>query len=152
MLRNILLVSLRNFMRNPGTSFLNVLGLGVGFTCMLLTLLWVATEFSFDRFHHEPDNLYQVMTHVESDGSVNTFGAASASLDVSSIPEIESMVTVSSGTRWPNELCFRKESNASECVYLNGIFATTPFFSTFDFPLVKGEAQPLTSPSSIAIS
>ena len=129
MLRNILLVSLRNFFRNPGTSFLNVLGLGVGFTCMLLTMLWVGTEFSYDQFHHEPDHLYKVMTHVESDGSFNTFDAASASIDLSSIPEVESVVTVSAGKRWPNELCFRKEGSENECIYLNGIFATPTFFS-----------------------
>jgi putative ABC transport system permease protein len=152
MLRNIFLVSVRNFLRNPGTSLLNVLGLGVGFTCMLLTILWVATEFSFNRFHHEPDNLYKVMTHVESDGSFTTFDAAAAGIDVSSIPEIESVVTVVTGKRWPNELCFRKEGNTTDCVYQNGIFATNTFFSTFDFPLVNGEAQPLKDPSTIAIS
>jgi putative ABC transport system permease protein len=152
MLRNVILVSIRNFLRNPATSFLNVIGLGVGFTCMLLTMMWMFTEFSFDRFHHEPDNLYKVMTHVESDGSFKTFDAASASMDISSLPEIESIVSISSGTRWPNELCFRKEGSANECIYLNGIFATDRFFKTFDFPVIKGEADPLTQPKSIAIS
>src|SRR5688572_9598152 len=117
MLRNIFLVSVRNFLRNPGTSFLNVLGLAAGFTCMLLTLMWVITEFSFNKFHHDPDNLFKVMTHVESNGSFNSFDAAAAGIDVSSIPEVESIVTVATGNRWPNELCFRKEGNANECVY-----------------------------------
>jgi putative ABC transport system permease protein len=152
MLRNIILVAVRNFLRNPGTSLLNVLGLGIGFTCMMLTFTWVATEFSFNRFHHEPDNLFKVMTHVESNGSFNTFDAASASIDVTSIPEVENVVSVASGNRWPNELCFRKDGNATECVYQNGIFATTPFFSTFDFNVINGEEQPLSAPSSIAIS
>ncbi|HEY0744108.1 MAG TPA: ABC transporter permease, partial [Chryseosolibacter sp.] len=152
MLRNILLVSIRNFLRHPGTSFLNVIGLSVGFTCMLLMVMWVATEFSFNRFHRDADNLFKVMTHVESDGSFNTFDAASASIDVSSIPEIESVVTVASGKRWPNELCFRKEGSETECLYLNGIFATNTFFTTFDFPVVKGPNNPLTAPASIAIS
>lgn len=152
MLRNIILVSIRNFLRNPATSFLNVIGLGVGFTCMLVTMMWMFTEFSFDRFHHEPDNLYKVMTHVESDGTFKTFDAASASMDISSVPEIESIVSISSGTRWPNELCFRKESNENECIYLNGIFATDRFFRTFDFSIIKGEADPLSQPKSIAIS
>ncbi len=152
MLRNVLIIAVRNFFRNPGTSFLNVFGLGVGFTCLLLTVMWVATEFSYNRFHHDPDNLFKVMTHVESDGSFNTFDAASASIDVSSIPEIESCVTVASGKRWPNELCFRKEGAQSECIYLNGIFATRNFFTTFDFPVVKGASQPLSQSASIAIS
>src|SRR5690349_14122156 len=133
MLRNIILVSVRNLLRNPGTSLLNVVGLVAGFTCLLLTIMWVGTEFSFDRFHHAPDNLYKVMTHVESDGSFNTFDAAAANIDVTSIPEVESVVTVATGNRWPNELCFRKEGNETDCVYLNGIFATEPFFSTFNF-------------------
>lgn len=152
MLYNILLVAVRNFLRNPGTSFLNVTGLAIGFTCMLLTVLWMTNEFSFDRFHADANRIFKVMSHVETDGTFNTFDAASAGIDVSSVPEITDVVTVADGVRWPNELCFRPEGKADECIYIKGIYATTPFFNVFNFPILDGESNPLKEPASIAIS
>src|SRR5688572_26459068 len=133
MLKNILIVAVRNFLRHSGTSFLNVIGLAVGFCCMFLTLLWMTNEFSFDRFHEDSEKIYKVITHVEADGSTQTYDAASAGIDVSSVPEIKDVLTISEGTRWPNELCFRPEGKTDECIYINGIYATRPFFSFFNF-------------------
>lgn len=152
MIRNFLLVAVRNFMRHPSSSALNVIGLAAGFTCLMLTSLWIANEFSYDRFHHEPDRIFKVMSHVEADGTFQTFDAASASIDVSSIPEVSHVTTISKGTRWPNELCFRPDGKANECIYLNGIYATPSFFSVFNFPIVKGDANPLREPATIAIT
>src|SRR5882757_4873492 len=102
MIRNMFLVAIRNFMRQPGHSVLNVVGLSAGFTCAFLILLWVAQEFSFDRFHKDPSTLYTVMSHVKTDGSFQTYPVASSSIDVSSVPEAASMVSVSYGDRWPH--------------------------------------------------
>src|SRR5688572_14466977 len=59
MFKNVLIVSIRNFFRQPGHSFLNVFGLSVGFTCAFLILLWVTHEFSFDRFHADTNRLFK---------------------------------------------------------------------------------------------
>src|SRR5215216_4059475 len=105
MVRNILLVAFRNFFRQPTNSLLNIAGLSVGFTCALLVLVWVTFERSFDRFHAGADNLFKVYSHVEAEGSFQTYDLASAALDVSSIPEAEESTSVSTGTRWPHVLC-----------------------------------------------
>jgi putative ABC transport system permease protein len=152
MIRNILIVTIRNFLRHSGPSTLNVVGLAIGFTCMFLTILWMSNEFSFDRFHNDDQNIFKVMSHVDADGAIQTFDAASASIDVSSIGEIKDVVTMAEGSRWPNELCFRAEGKSDECIYLNGIFATPSFFSVFNFPIVEGNRDPLQAPAAIAIS
>ena len=46
MLKNIIKVAIRNFINQPGHSFLSVLGLTVGFVSAFLILLWVTHEFS----------------------------------------------------------------------------------------------------------
>ncbi len=139
-------------MRQPGQSFLNVLGLSAGFTCAFLILLWVVHEFSFDRFHHDNESIYKVITHVESDGGIQTYSAASCAMDVSSIPEIQSLVSISTGTRWPHELCFRPEDKPNECIYLSGVFASENLFSVFDFPILQGDPNPLKGAANLAIS
>jgi putative ABC transport system permease protein len=152
MIRNMLKISLRNFVRQPGQSFLNVLGLSAGFTCAFLILLWVAHEFSFDRFHTNNENIYKVITHVESDGGIQTYSSASCAIDVSSIPEVEKLVSISTGTRWPHELCFRPEGKPNECIYLSGVFANENLFSVFNYPILQGDPNPLKGAANLAIS
>jgi putative ABC transport system permease protein len=152
MLINILKVSLRNFVRQPGQSALNVFGLSAGFTCSFLILLWVAHEFSFDQFHHDGENIYKVITHVESDGGIQTYNTASCAMDVSSIPEVEKLVSISTGTRWPHELCFRPEGKPNECIYLSGVFANENLFSVFNYPILQGDPNPLKGAANLAIS
>ncbi len=152
MLKNFYIVTLRNFKRQPVHSALNLFGLSIGFLCAFLILLWVSHEFSFDRFHKESDSIYKVLAHAKVEGVYETYNVASASLDVSSIPEIESKVMVIEGERWPNELCFRKDGNNNECVFLKGIYAGESFFSLFTFPILEGDNDPLKAPNHIAIS
>jgi ABC-type antimicrobial peptide transport system permease subunit len=152
MLKNILLVSFRNFWRQPGHSFLNVVGLSVSFACAFLILLWVSYEFSFDRFHHSTDQIYSVVSHVEADGTVQSYPIASASINVSSIAEVEKVVTVSTGTRWPHVLCFKPDQVNSECVYLSGVYSNENLFSFFNFEIIEGDAHPLGKPDQLVIS
>lgn len=151
MIKNILLVTLRNFLRQPGHSLLNVFGLTIGFTCVLLILSWVTHESSFDQLHKEGNRIFKVITHVASDKSVQTHDAAAANIDVSSVPEVEELVSVSTDERWPNVLCL-KGSPDKECVYINGVYANKNFFSTFDFTILEGDQDPLSKPNQIAIS
>lgn len=152
MLKNIIKVAVRNFLRQPGHSFLSVLGLTVSFMSAFLILLWIAHEYSYDQFHHEPKQIFKVMSHVETNGTLETYDAAALGIDVSSVAEVTSQTVVISGTRWPNELCFRPEGKTNECIYLNGIYAQEDFFSVFHFPISSGDPNPIANKSAIAIS
>lgn len=152
MIKNFLTVSIRNFLRQPGHAFLSLFGLTAGFTCAFLILLWISHEFSFDRFHADADRIFNVVTHVDANGSIQTYDVAGYNMNVSTVPEIESVVTISSGTRWPHELCFRSENRPDECVYFNGVFSNGSLFSTFNFPIVQGDQNPLKEKANIAIS
>ncbi len=152
MIKNIFKIFLRNFIRQPGHSFLTIFGLSAGFTSAFLILLWLAHEYSFDRFHADNEKIFKVMTHVEADGSYQTYDIASCLIDVSSVPEIEKLVGVSTGNRWPHELCFRPEGKPNECIYLSGVYANENLFSVFNFPIIQGDPNPLKQNASIAIS
>jgi putative ABC transport system permease protein len=151
MIKNVLVVAFRNFFRQPATSLMNVLGLAVGFICAFLVIVWVSFEFSFDSFH-DKENLHQVYSHVRNNEGVQTYGVASAAIDLSSIPEVEYFTTVASGTRWPNVLCFRPEDKIKECVYLSGIYSNENLFKVFGFTVLHGEQTPLLKPSTILVS
>jgi putative ABC transport system permease protein len=151
MLKNIFKVAIRNFMNQPGHSFLSVFGLTVSFLSAFLILLWVAHEFSFDRFHDQPQRIFKVLSHVESNGSFETYDAAAVGMDVSTIPEVIQHAPFIHGSRWPNELCFRtKETN--ECIYLNGVYSNTSLFSILNITMLHGEKDAIDKPFTMAIS
>jgi putative ABC transport system permease protein len=60
MLRNYLLIALRNLRRQPGYAAINVFGLGVGMAVCLLIGLFVWQERTYDRFHEKADRLHRV--------------------------------------------------------------------------------------------
>ena len=60
MLKNYLVVALRNLLRQKGYSFINIVGLAVGIACCLVVFLYVLDELSYDQFHEELEHLYRV--------------------------------------------------------------------------------------------
>ena len=151
MIKNILVVAFRNFLRQPSTSLMNMLGLSVGFVCAFLVIVWVTYEFSFDKFH-DTSRLHKVYSHVKSNANVETYDVASMGIDVSSVSEIDKSASVVAGSRWPNVLCFKGEDKTKDCVYVNGIYAGQQFFSVFNFPVAHGEKTPQLKPNTINIS
>ncbi len=93
-----------------------------------------------------------MVSHVEADGNTQSYELASAALDVSSVPEVDQLVSVSTGARWPHVLCFKTESKGDECIYLNGVYSNENLFSVFNFPIMQGDPRPLREPNQIAIS
>ena len=47
-----------------GYSFINIGGLAVGLACVILISLWINFEISYDRFHENSDDLYQVINEL----------------------------------------------------------------------------------------
>src|SRR5580692_12347426 len=72
MLRNLLLVALRNFRRDIGYSLLNILGLTIGVTFSLFLIFYVRDELNYDRFNTYADRIYRIVTYVtEKDKNTN---------------------------------------------------------------------------------
>src|SRR5690349_12546490 len=92
MLRNYLKVAFRYLMHNKGYTTINVLGLAIGITCCVLIMLFVRSEFSYDKFHTKADRTYRLWQHEKVEGQefINTVTPLSA-LEViqATYPEVE---------------------------------------------------------------
>ena len=77
LLGNYLKIALRKFRRQKGYSLINIAGLTVGLTCVVLLLLWIQDELSFDKFHEKIDDIYIVSAHIKKERD---------QLQVSSVP------------------------------------------------------------------
>lgn len=60
MIRNYLKSGWRNFKKYKQYSFINVIGLSIGFATAILLFMIIAYENSFDTFHSNHQNLYRV--------------------------------------------------------------------------------------------
>ena len=60
MFRNYLVIALRNIVRHKLYSFINIVGLAVGLACLILIILFVRDELSYDKWIPGSDKLYRV--------------------------------------------------------------------------------------------
>ena len=149
MLRNYLIVTLRNLLKNKTYSLINIAGLSIGIACSLLILLWVFDELSFDRLHPKVDRLYQVWVNATFDGKINSWNSLP-------LPTYEGLKTEdnniksTAATDWGGEHLLTVGENR---INKRGFYASEEFLEMFQFPLLKGSADKvLDEPGSIVIS
>lgn len=136
MLYNYLIVSIRNLLRHPSYSAINIAGLAIGMACCILMLLYVQHSLSYDRFHEDGDRIYRLMRQVdvpESDPSYHASvpGAIAAILE-DEVPDVEVATRV-----WlENYEWIRFGDTIMEPA---ARLVETSFFDVFDFPLAKGD-------------
>ena len=51
MLKNYIIIAIRNIFKHKGFSFINITGLAVGIAVCMMILLFVQDEISYDRFN-----------------------------------------------------------------------------------------------------
>ncbi|NIM12552.1 MAG: FtsX-like permease family protein [Candidatus Aminicenantes bacterium] len=149
MFKNYLKVALRNILRHKVYSLVNILGLTIGIAAVILILLYVQYEFSFDRFHEKYDRIYRITrggSHEGSSPAVLTPKPLAPAL-MDEFPEIISAVRVKLRR---NMLVSYGEKNFIE----KRFFFTDPgIFKIFSFKLVKGNPETaLKEPYSIILS
>ena len=65
MIKNLLLVALRNFKRDKSYSFLNILGLTIGITFSLFLIFYIKDELSYDRYNEKASRIYRINAHIK---------------------------------------------------------------------------------------
>ena len=65
MIKNLLLVALRNFKRDKWYSLLNILGLTIGITFSLFLIFYIKDELSYDRYNEKADRIYRINAYIK---------------------------------------------------------------------------------------
>src|SRR5690242_10968204 len=73
MLRNLIIVSLRNLLQNRSYTLLHILGLTLGITCALFITLYVVDELSYDGFHSKRGRIYRIVTTILDSGKETNY-------------------------------------------------------------------------------
>lgn len=150
MLKNLLLVALRNFKRDLGYSLLNVLGLTIGMTFSLFLIFYIKDELSFDRYNKRADRIYRVNSYIQEKDKNTDWAITQLPLGPTmkkDFPEVEEAVRFSGRER----TLFKQGNNN---YYETKIYyVDSNVFKVFSANFLEGDAATaLNEPNSIVIS
>ncbi|REA64306.1 ABC transporter permease [Dyadobacter luteus] len=149
MFKNYMKVALRSLLKNKVFSSINIVGLSLGLTAVMLILLFVQDEVSFDRFHQKGDRLYRLTaTYTSPEGNQRNMGITGTPHGPSFAAEIPGIETFCRLKGW--DMLVKKGTDAinEEVLYVD-----SSFFSCFSFPLIEGNPdKALTGAYSAVIS
>jgi putative ABC transport system permease protein len=134
MFKNYFKIAIRNLSRHKLLSFVNIAGLAIGLACVILILLFVKDEWSFDKFHKNGKDIYRlVQTMTDTSGQErrngNT-GLPHGPVFASEIPEIESFCRIKG---W--DMPVKKGKEGIKAMVL---FADPSIFNIFSIDVLKG--------------
>ncbi len=152
MFRNHLKVTLRTILRHKGFSFINIVGLAVGMASVIIIMLWVRYETSFDTQHEKAERIFRVAIGEEPEGEkpqtkiVVTPPPLSPAL-LADFPEITASTRLSRESS--NKLFSYKDKH-----FLDSCYAVDPsFFRIFTYFFLRGDANTVfNDPYSIVLS
>ncbi len=151
MIKNLLLVALRNFKRDKWYSLLNILGLTIGITFSLFLIFYIQDELSYDRYNKKVDRIYRINSHIKEPDkdtmrwAVTPFPMAPAL--AKDYPEVEEAV---------------RFIGNGKVMYKNGdlrlyedkvFFADSNLFRVFTYKFIAGDPQTaLKDPKSMVLT
>jgi ABC-type antimicrobial peptide transport system permease subunit len=122
--------------------------MAVGMACAILLLLWVQNEFSYDRFHKNPDSLFRVLHTVKMEGDIRHLALTQYPLAAALKEECPEIIR---STRYYNTWSsFTKDNNVVE-----GVVASVDydFLDMFSVSFVRGDKNnALKEPGNIIIT
>ncbi|WP_367397793.1 ABC transporter permease [Flammeovirga sp. EKP202] len=153
MLRNYIIIGIRNLAKHGLYSLVNIVGMSMGIAFFALLFLIVKYELSFDNNHVDSKRTYRIVEVIDS----QDIGERSASVPIALGPTINDLYPtyVESTVRFFNHQVY------SHVIFANGqqynepslYFTDKDFFKIFDFPLVRGKkSNALSDPQSVVIT
>jgi putative ABC transport system permease protein len=154
MLKNYLKIALRNLLKNPQFTALNVVGLACGIAVSLMLFLHIKQERSFDRFHTKAERIQRVMLNAFWDPSkpekLANVPNAVAPAAKAEIPAVEQAARLLKHEFGKSAFITAGDHKlVEESLY----WADPGLFQIFDFQTVAGDlSTALTQPNTVALS
>ena len=151
MLQNHLKVILRNIQRNKLYAAINILGLALGFASLILVIIYLHYETSFEDFHTKADRIYRP-TYTYDSGSGYSVQWARIPVDYinelpNEFPEVEKLIRFQNHER--KYIHIGVDKFRPDCVYQ----ADPEVFEVFNLPMIAGNPKTaLKEPYSMVIT
>ncbi len=143
-----LLSCFRNSRANFASNLFSFIGLSIGMMVTVFSVTYIVFESSYDRFHKDPERIYQISTRMELQPgnevvTSSTHQQLKEYID-SHIPGIESTCRIrkSSESIYQDEQKFKGHK---------GLFIDEEFFSLFNFKMLVGDEADIANPNTIIL-
>lgn len=148
MIKNYVKIALRNLNRQKFLALINILGLSLGMTIVLLIAVYVQHEYSYDDFIKDKENTFRVYRFWSETGG-NTVWTPSRLAEKlkNDFPEVESSSGLSPGGEWLMEY-------KGEKMYVDHtVSVDSSFFHTVFLPFSSGDPNTaMVQPNSLVIT
>lgn len=147
MIRNYLIIALRNLWRNKVMSIINLLGMAIGFGVFLTLLTWVRFDARFDKFHQDIEKMHVLSIRLSMNGSEYTAqrtGGIYSRILKELFPQVESSCRVSQPREFELGIPVEDADADVPMKYYDEsqvVMVDSNFFSYFTFPLLKGDPR-----------
>jgi putative ABC transport system permease protein len=150
MLLNFLKISVRSISRSPANTLINVSGLALGLTCILLIYSMVTYHLRFDNFHRDADRIYRFVTEQHRDqisysSSVPPVFGKAFREDYTFGEKVARLCTLT------GRMVTVEQDKENKKFQEDVAFAESEYFDIFNFPLVNGERQNILSEPNTAV-
>lgn len=148
MIKNNLKIAFRNLWKHKSFTFINIVGLAIGFAACIIIFLYVHYDLTYDQYNTKTDRIARVTTTIfapESEIRLATSPTPLAKALVQEYPEVESAVRLEESSQ---VIKFNNKLSREDDFYKTD----QSIFSIFDFDFIEGSATgALLDPNSIVI-
>ena len=143
-------------LRNKVNSILNISGLAIAMACVIMIVMYVRDELSYDKFFANADHIFQLNMTIKDNGVESTTGGNTAPAVGPTLkdmyPEVESYARVYR----PGDVVVRYDGAATAVNFYsekNILAVDSNFLQIFNYQLSQGDATTcLQKPNSVVIT
>ncbi len=137
MLKNYFKIAFRNILKQKFYAFINIFGLTIGLTSVILIVLYVSDELSYDKFHKDHQKIYRVVENQYYAGQP-VFPVA-----VTPIPLAPSLKKDFAEIDFTTRAKFYRDGFEYDNEYFRetGLYVDPDFFEVFSYHLVRGNPE-----------
>ncbi|MCB0665263.1 MAG: ABC transporter permease [Saprospiraceae bacterium] len=141
----------RQSTRQKQLSILQLIGIVIGVAASLLLCNYVNWHYSFDRFHHDLDQLYRVSSLQREGDAMETNALSPAGLGPGITGQLPGILMYTRVAQWiANDVVL---SHGKQVIRDDQfIFAESSFFKFFSFEITSGSPQALKRPNTILLT
>lgn len=147
MLRNFLVITFRNFLKNKTFVIVNVMGLGIALACCIIAWYNYSFNADFDNFHTQKEIIYKISITREVNDRQQAYGITPLSLAPAignSINGVDHIVRITY-----DMISVRFEDNIFS---KRMVFADSNFFDVFDLTMIEGDENSIREKRNVIIS
>ncbi|MBN2459970.1 MAG: ABC transporter permease [Candidatus Cloacimonetes bacterium] len=139
MIHHYFKTSLRYLIRFKGYTLLNIIGLALGIAVVIIIMLWIIDEFTFDHYNEHFSDIYRVLQEEHrADRTINSAVTPTplGPLLVEKLPEV---LAFSRYGTFVGEVLLRQGERAF--FELRGAYVDPDFFDIFTLPVLMGKKE-----------